>query len=176
MGSCLVLASPRPPLASGPWTCLPFSVACSKSNSLSEPQPGADGLVFVNTRGNPPHTSSFASQTWLKARRAIWRPDLRWHDLRHTAVALAIAQGAHPKAIQERMGHASITVTLDRYGHLFPALGRQVADGLDQVYRESMTAPPAPSPIARPATRASSGPDGPPRRLRDLPPTALGGV
>ncbi len=96
-------------------------------------QPGPDGLVFVNTRGNPPHASSFASQTWLKARRAIGRPDLRWHDLRHTAVALAIAQGAHPKAIQERMGHASITITLDRYGHLFPALGRQVAEGLDRV-------------------------------------------
>jgi integrase len=105
-------------------------------------QPGPDGLVFVNTRGNSPHASSFSSQTWLKARLAVGRPDLRWHDLRHAAVALAIGQGAHPKAIQERMGHASITITLDRYGHLFPALGRQVADGLDRVYREALAAPP----------------------------------
>lgn len=46
------------------------------------------------------------------------------------------------------MGHASITITLDRYGHLFPALGRQVADGLDMVYRYALLAPPAARPIA----------------------------
>jgi integrase len=98
-------------------------------------QAGPGGLVFVNTRGNSPHSSSFSSQAWAKARAKIGRPDLRWHDLRHTAVALAIANGAHPKAIQERMGHASITITLDRYGHLFPSLGLQIADGLDETYR-----------------------------------------
>jgi integrase len=115
-------------------------------------QPGLDGLVFVNTRGKAPHASSFSSQTWRKARLAVGRPDLRWHDLRHAAVALAIGQGAHPKAIQERMGHASITITLDRYGHLFPALGRQVADGLDRVYRQSLAAP-IPSPPVELGTR-----------------------
>jgi hypothetical protein len=89
----------------------------------------------VNTRGNPPHLSSFTSQAWKRGREAIGRPDLRWHDLRHTAVALAIANGAHPKAIQERMGHSSITVTLDRFGHLFPSLGVAVADGLEATFR-----------------------------------------
>jgi integrase len=63
---------------------------------------------------------------------------LRFHDLRHTAVALAIAQGAHPKAIQERLGHSSITVTLDRQGHLFPALDERIADGLETVFRETL--------------------------------------
>jgi len=98
-------------------------------------QAGPDGLVFVNTRGNPPHLSSFTSQTWKKARAKIGRPDLRWHDLRHAAVALAIDAGAHPKAIQERMGHSSITVTLDRYGHLFDSIGVALADGLDERFR-----------------------------------------
>jgi integrase len=98
-------------------------------------QPGVGGLVFVNTRSRSPHASSFSSQAWKRAREIVGRPDLRWHDLRHTAVALAIANGAHPKAIQERMGHASITMTLDRYGHLFPSLGRDIADGLDATYR-----------------------------------------
>lgn len=107
-------------------------------------QPGPDGLVFVNTRGNPPHLSSFTSQTWRKARAKVGRPDLRWHDLRHTAVALAIANGAHPKMIQERLGHASITVTLDRYGHLFPGLGTAVADGLEATYRAALDTPTAP--------------------------------
>ena len=51
----------------------------------------------------------------------------RFHDLRHSSVALAIAEGAHPKAIQARMGHSSINVTLDRYGHLFPELDQAIA-------------------------------------------------
>jgi hypothetical protein len=63
----------------------------------------------------------------------------RWHDLRHTSVALAIANGAHPKAIQERIGHSSITITFDRYGHLFPSLGIAVADGLEATYQAALT-------------------------------------
>ena len=58
----------------------------------------------------------------------------RFHDLRHTHAALLIAQGAHPKAIQYRLGHSSITVTLDRYGHLFPALDDALTDALDATY------------------------------------------
>lgn len=51
----------------------------------------------------------------------------RFHDLRHSSVALAIAEGAHPKAIQVRMGHSSINVTLDHYGHPFPELDEAIA-------------------------------------------------
>lgn len=61
----------------------------------------------------------------------------RFHGLRHTYAALLIAQGAHPKAIQHRFGHSSITVTLDRYGHLFRALDDALIDGLDATYRSA---------------------------------------
>ena len=64
-------------------------------------------------------------------------PTLRFHNLRHTAVALAISRGAHPKAIQERMGHSSVVVTLDRYGHLFDGLDMEIADNLDDVMRST---------------------------------------
>ena len=47
------------------------------------------------------------------------------------SAALAIAAGAHPKAIQSRMGHSSINVTLDRYGHLFPELDESIATAFD---------------------------------------------
>lgn len=59
---------------------------------------------------------------------------LRLHDLRHTHVALMIAQGAQPKSIQVRCGHSSITTTLDRYGHLFPGHDDDVMDGLDATF------------------------------------------
>ena len=62
---------------------------------------------------------------------------IRFHDLRHTAATLAIAAGAHPKAIQERLGHSSITTTLDRYGHLFPDLDEELAKRLDEMGRAS---------------------------------------
>ena len=51
----------------------------------------------------------------------------------HTCAALCIALGAHPKAIQERLGHSSITVTLDRYGHLFPKLDETLTARLDDL-------------------------------------------
>ncbi len=52
---------------------------------------------------------------------SVGRP-MRIHDLRHTHAALLIAEGAHPKVIQTRLGHTSITTTLDTYGHIFPGL------------------------------------------------------
>jgi integrase len=65
---------------------------------------------------------------------------LVFHELRHTAVALAIAQGAHPLAIKERLGHSSITVTMDCYGGLFPRLEEAIGEGLDGVLRDSLAA------------------------------------
>jgi integrase len=101
-------------------------------------QPGVNGLVFVNTAGHAPHASSFNSQVWARARRATGLEGLRWHDLRHTAVALAVERGAHAKVIQERMGHASVKVTLDRYGHVLPSIEDKIAAGLDQSYHEAL--------------------------------------
>ena len=93
--------------------------------------PELDGLVFPNRAGHPLISSSF----W----NAVYSPAMdragvkcRFHDLRHTSVALAIAEGAHPKAIQTRMGHSSINVTLDRYGHLFPELDEAIAQSFGE--------------------------------------------
>jgi integrase len=119
-------------------------------------QPGPDGLVFVNTVGNPPHASGFNAFTWARAKRRAGVEGVRWHDLRHTAVALAIEQGAHAKAIQERMGHASVSVTLDRYGHLLPSLGERVADGLDSAFRSADHAASEVAPVAEIGSRRGS--------------------
>jgi len=54
--------------------------------------------------------------------------EIRFHDLRHTFASFEIAAGVHPKTLQAELGHASITVTMDRYGHLMPtALGEATA-------------------------------------------------
>jgi integrase len=104
--------------------------------------PGGSALVFPGPRGGPLRHGNFyrrhfrpAVEEALPHKRA-----LRFHDLRHTAASLLIAQGAHPKLIQARLGHASITTTLDRYGHLFPSVEEALAEKLNAAY-ESAQAP-----------------------------------
>lgn len=61
---------------------------------------------------------------------------IRWHDLRHTYAALMIAMGENIKYIQCSMGHASITTTLDKYGHLLPQASAGVGERLDKMIFE----------------------------------------
>ena len=62
---------------------------------------------------------------------------LRIHDLRHTAVALWIAAGANPKEVAARAGHASVSFTLDRYGHLYPEADLNLRERLDAIWSAS---------------------------------------
>lgn len=97
-------------------------------------------LVFPTQRGGPVTYSSWRTNHWgpALARAGVGR--VRPHDLRHTAVALAVAAGAHPKTVQVRMGHSSIKVTLDTYGHLFPDLEDTLAVDLDALRRPGLVA------------------------------------
>ena len=55
-------------------------------------------------------------------------PKIRLHDLRHTYATLALQAGVHPKVVQERLGHSSISVTLDTYSHAIPAIESEAAE------------------------------------------------
>jgi integrase len=54
-------------------------------------------------------------------------PQIRLHDLRHTHATLALLAGVHPKVVQERLGHSSISVTMDTYSHAIPAMQADAA-------------------------------------------------
>ena len=58
-------------------------------------------------------------------------PPICWHDPRHTCATLLLGRGVHPKLVQHLLGHASTTMTLDRYLHWMPFMGRHAADGMD---------------------------------------------
>jgi integrase len=93
-----------------------------------------DSLVFRAPQGGPLRHKNFYRRFFKPAVAAAELPaGLRFHDLRHTCAALLIALGAHPKAIQERLGHSTINITLDRYGHLFPALDEALTDRLEEM-------------------------------------------
>ncbi|MEQ8716159.1 MAG: tyrosine-type recombinase/integrase [Acidimicrobiales bacterium] len=105
----------------------------------------AGGYVFTSAEGLPLRRSNWYRRHFQPATaRADIGERLRFHDLRHTAAALAIARGAHPKPIQERLGHSTIRLTFDRCGHLFPGLDETLRDGLDAAYLGSPAASPRP--------------------------------
>jgi len=117
-------------------TLSPFTAARLSAHLDQYADAGPDALVFANASGTPLSASSFLTHHFSKAQAAAG-VKLRFHDLRHTSVALAIAAGAHPKAIQSRMGHSSISVTLDRYGHLLPELDEAIAESFGRSFSEA---------------------------------------
>ena len=92
--------------------------------------PGVHDLVFPNGAGNPENHANLLNRGFYPALRRAGLRKIRFHDLRHTYASLLIANGEHPKRIQALMGHSSINVTMDVYGHLMPGGGDEVADRL----------------------------------------------
>jgi len=75
--------------------------------------------LFAAPAGGPLSEANWKrSVRWTKAIEAIGVPDLRVHDLRHTAASLWLGAGADPKVVQGILGHASAAMTMDLYGHL----------------------------------------------------------
>jgi integrase len=99
-----------------------------------------DAFVFTAPRGGQLRHHNFYRRLFCPAlARAGLAEQIRFHDLRHTCASLLIAQGAHPKAIQAHLGHSSIQVTMDRYGHLFPDALEHLADRLDAARTQART-------------------------------------
>jgi integrase len=61
-------------------------------------------------------------------------PQLRFHDLRHSAATLLLVQGVHPRCIMELLGHASITTTMNTYGHVLEEMKKETARQTDAVF------------------------------------------
>ena len=87
-------------------------------------------LVFATHAGKP-----LGHRNVIREYKAILRraglPLHKFHALRHTNATLLLSQGIHPKIVQERLGHASITITLDIYSHVLPRMGKDAAAKLD---------------------------------------------
>ncbi|MBI2859659.1 MAG: site-specific integrase [Chloroflexi bacterium] len=70
-------------------------------------------------------------RTWRRLARKAGLPGIRFHDARHSHASIPLKQGVHPKIVQERLGHASIQVTLDTYSHVTPGLQEAAARRFD---------------------------------------------
>ena len=97
-----------------------------------------NNLVFTNEMGE--HLKSFAFYRQFKKIAAdIGRPDARPHDLRHTAATVAIASGADIKSVQDLLGHATASFTLNVYAHTSDQMKKDTAARM-QAYYDNLTA------------------------------------
>jgi len=141
---------PGPPKTGPRSVSIPAPLAEEIGAHLAAFPAGPSGLVFTGAKGQPLRHCNFYRREWKPALEAAGLDrGLRIHDLRHSAVALAIAAGAHPKEIQELCGHASITTTLNVYGHLFESLQDRLAERLGETFLASHASwmRPEPGPI-----------------------------
>lgn len=132
---------------------LPRWLAEEVAGTIAARQPAADlceahtDLVLLTPEGQSlRHSSNFHGRFWRPAVTGSLPPELhklRFHDLRHTAVAIAIdaaAKAGEPlnaKALQERMGHSTIRLTLDRYGHLLEGHDDAMIEGMVNPFEQS---------------------------------------
>jgi integrase len=85
------------------------------------------GLVFTREDGSPQRPSSVSAR-WRRLQQGLDLPVLRLHDARHTHASLALESGVPLTIVSDRLGHSTITLTANTYGHVRPAVAREAAD------------------------------------------------
>ena len=137
VGGKIVLGTPKSHLART--VPLPRFLAADLAASVEGKNP--DDLVFTTVSGSIVRSANWRQKVFLPARKQAGVSDrFRIHDLRHTAAALMIQAGYPPKMLQEILGHASITTTLDLYGHLYPGDMDKYADRLGDAAEDAADA------------------------------------
>ncbi len=113
---------------------LPATVVEELTSHLgARPDVVAADWIFPAPEGGPLRRTGWVRRHWKPALVAAGLDDdLGTHTLRHSHVALLIAQGEHPKVIADRLGHTSVKTVLDVYGHLYEGADGDAADRLDE--------------------------------------------
>jgi len=86
--------------------------------------------VFTAPEGGRLRQPNLLRRSFLPLIERAGVPRIRFHDLRHTHATHLLLQGTHPKVVSERLGHASVEITLRIYSHVLPGLGREAADAI----------------------------------------------
>ena len=89
-------------------------------------------LVFVSPIGTALDPRN-ATREWKSMLASSGVRKVRFHDLRHTAATLLLAQGVNPRVVMETLGHSQVSLTLNTYSHVLPALQQDAADKLDAI-------------------------------------------
>jgi site-specific recombinase XerD len=108
---------------------------------------GYRASYWVDTPSGPKRRYVFASQTGktMSASNVVNRhsrpllkrarlPRTRLHDLRHTCATMLLLKGVHLKYVQELLGHANTSTTLDTYSHVIPGMGNQTVNAMEEIF------------------------------------------
>jgi len=90
-------------------------------------------LVFPSDLGTPLSPRNLHRRHFKPILKKAELPDIRLYDLRHTCATLLLAAGENPKVVSERLGHASIVLTLDTYSHVLPTMQKSATDKLTMI-------------------------------------------
>lgn len=90
-------------------------------------------LIFPNELGGFANSHNVVTRHFKPLVKRLGLPPIRLYDLRHSHATLLLAAGEHPKVVQERLGHSSITLTLDTYSHVVPAMQENATQRLDNL-------------------------------------------
>jgi integrase len=96
------------------------------------------GFVFCDREGRPINPERFGDRFRSNVRR-VGVPHIRLHDLRHMHATHALQAGIHPKIVSERLGHASIGITLEIYSHALPNMQAEAAETIASLCRLPQT-------------------------------------
>jgi integrase len=92
-------------------------------------------LVFPNIIGRPLSASNLIRREFHPLLERAGLPQMRFHDLRHTAATLLLSRGINPKVVSEMLGHSHVSVTLGIYSHVMPHMQEQAAAAMDAAQR-----------------------------------------
>ena len=88
-------------------------------------------LVFTSTIGTPVHVGNLTYRSFRPLLKRTNLPRIRFHDLRHTCTTLLLSKGTHPKIVQEMLGHANISMTMDTYSHVLPDMQEKAVSAME---------------------------------------------
>jgi integrase len=112
-------------------------VATAKQKLALGPAYEDQNLVFAKEDGSPWPPDNFSTAFVALAGKAGLE-GFRLHDLRHTHATQLLKQGVHPKIVSERLGHSTVSITLDTYSHVLPGIQREAVDALDVTLRRAI--------------------------------------
>jgi integrase len=90
-------------------------------------------LVFTSEYGTPIQPKNLRDRHFFKILEEAGLSRVRLYDLRHTTATLLLSAGTNPKIVSERLGHASIVLTLDTYSHVLPSMQKEATEQLSHV-------------------------------------------
>lgn len=104
-----------------------------RKRMVAEGWAGAE-WVFCSSTGGHIWRGDLREHSLAKILKRAGLRHIRFHDLRHTAATLLLGEGVHPKVVQERLGHSTISLTMDTYSHVLPSMQSVAVEKLDKLF------------------------------------------